>query len=72
MYYMDTLTQLTVTDSLIPFVRTISNVARDIDLNYHEINAGIKMPTEINKFIDDLFFKNAYRILENHLKKIQV
>ncbi len=33
---------------------------------------GIKMPTEINEFIDDLFFKNAYRILEKHLKKIQV
>jgi len=44
MYYVDTLTGLTVTDSFIPFVQTISNVARDIDLNYHEINAGIKMP----------------------------
>ena len=44
MYYMDTLTQLSVTDSLVPFVRTISDVARDIDLNYHEFDAGIRMP----------------------------
>ncbi len=44
MYYMDTLTQQTIADSLVPFVRTISDVARDIDLNYHEIDAGIKMP----------------------------
>ena len=44
MYYVDTLTQLSVTDSLVPFVRTISNVARDYDFAYHEINAGIKMP----------------------------
>ncbi len=44
MYYMDTLTHQTVTDSFVPFVRTISNVARDIDLNYHEIDAGIRMP----------------------------
>jgi len=44
MYYMDTLTNQTVYDSLVPFVRTISDVARDIDLNYHEIDAGIRMP----------------------------
>lgn len=44
MYYMDTLMQQTVLDTLVPFVRTISDVARDIDLNYHEFDAGIKMP----------------------------
>lgn len=44
MYYIDTLTHLTVTDSFVPFVRTISDVARDADLNYHEIDAGIRMP----------------------------
>lgn len=44
MYYVDTLTQQTVTDSLVPFVQTISDVARDLDMNYHEIDAGIKMP----------------------------
>ncbi len=44
MYYVDTLTQAPVTDSLIPFVRTISDVARDLDLTYHEVDAGIKMP----------------------------
>lgn len=44
MYYIDTLNQQTVTDSMVPFVQTISDVARDIDLNYHEINAGIRMP----------------------------
>ncbi|HLP51000.1 MAG TPA: T9SS type A sorting domain-containing protein [Chitinophagales bacterium] len=56
MYYMDTLTQSTVTDSLIPFVQTISDVARDIDMNYHEINAGIKMPA--------LLGTNAYFLYE--------
>ncbi len=44
MYYMDTLTNTTVTDSLVPFVQTISDVARDIDTKYHEIDAGIHMP----------------------------
>jgi hypothetical protein len=44
MYYTDTLTQASVTDSLIPFVSTISDVARDLDFGLHEINAGIKMP----------------------------
>lgn len=44
MYYMDTLTQQTIHDTLVPFVRTISDVARDIDLNYHEFDAGIRMP----------------------------
>ncbi|MCW5908602.1 MAG: T9SS type A sorting domain-containing protein [Chitinophagales bacterium] len=44
MYYIDTLTGQTVTDSFVPFVQTISDVARDVDRNYHEINAGIRMP----------------------------
>lgn len=44
MYYVDTLTNSTVTDSLVPFVRTISDVARDIDMNYHEFDAGVRMP----------------------------
>lgn len=44
MYYMDTLTQQTVYDSLVPFVRTVSDVVRDFDFAYHEINAGIRMP----------------------------
>jgi hypothetical protein len=44
MYYMDTVTHLAVTDSLVPFVRTISDVARDIDFTYHEFDAGIQMP----------------------------
>jgi len=44
MYYVDTVTHQTVTDSLVPFVQTISDVARDLDLNYHEIDAGIRMP----------------------------
>lgn len=44
MYYVDTLTQQTVHDSLVPFVRTVSDVVRDFDFAYHEINAGIRMP----------------------------
>lgn len=57
MYYMDTLTQLTVTDSLIPFVRTISDMARDVDGNYHERDAGIRMPALLGTnayFLPDL------------------
>ena len=76
MYYMDTLTQQTVYDSLIPFVRTISDVARDIDFNYHEINAGIRMPallgTNAYFFYDDsvpMFYKNFVDL--NHLKHHQ-
>jgi hypothetical protein len=45
MYYIDTVTQQTVTDSFVPFVRTISDVARDLDLLYHEFDAGIRMPS---------------------------
>ncbi len=56
MYYTDTVTQTRVTDSLIPFVRTISNVARDLDFNYHEIDAGIQMPA--------LLGTNAYFMYE--------
>ena len=44
MHYLDTTLQQTVSDTLIPFEQTISDVARDIDLFYHEINMGIKMP----------------------------
>lgn len=44
MYYVDTLTGQTVTDSFVPFVQTISDVARNIDRDYFEINAGIRMP----------------------------
>ncbi len=43
MYYVDSV-GATVTDSMVPFVRTISDVARDVDENYHELNAGITMP----------------------------
>lgn len=43
MYYVDSL-GATIADSMVPFVRTISDVARDVDENYHELNAGIKMP----------------------------
>lgn len=43
MYYVDSI-GATVTDSMVPFVRTISDVARDVDENYHELNAGITMP----------------------------
>jgi hypothetical protein len=44
MYYVDTLTGQTVTDSFIPFVQTISDVARSVDRDYFEINAGVRMP----------------------------
>lgn len=58
MYYADTLTNSTVTDSLVPFVRTISDVARDIDMNYHEFDAGIRMPA--------LMGTNAYFFQDNN------
>lgn len=57
MYYMDTLTQQTVTDTLVPFVRTISDVARDIDWTYYEFDAGIHLPALIGTnayFFNDL------------------
>lgn len=44
MYYVDTLTGQTIADSLVPFVPTISDVARDVDRTYYEINTGIRMP----------------------------
>ncbi len=44
MYYLDTLTLQTVYDSLVPFVRTVSDVVRDFDITYHEVNLGIRMP----------------------------
>jgi hypothetical protein len=57
MYYVDTVTQQTITDSLVPFVRTISDVARDIDFTYHEFRAGIRMPSLLGTnayFLNDL------------------
>ncbi len=66
MYYMDTLTNLTVTDSLIPFVRTISDVERDATGLYHEFDKGIRMPallgTNAYFFYDDSIplYKNNY------------
>ena len=52
MYYLDSVTQQQVVDSLVPFVRTISDVARDVDRTYHEIDLGIRMP--------ELLGTNAY------------
>lgn len=72
MYYIDTLTQQQVADSMVPFVQTISDVARDVDLNYHEINAGIRMPALLGTnayFLYDaavpMFRKNFVHL--NHL-----
>lgn len=44
MYYIDTLTGNTVTDSLVPFVQTITDVVRNLDNDYFEFDAGIRMP----------------------------
>ncbi|MES2619459.1 MAG: T9SS type A sorting domain-containing protein [Bacteroidota bacterium] len=75
MYYMDTLTQQTVTDSLVPFVRTISDMARDVDGNYHERDAGIRMPALLGTnayFLSDLtvpMYRNHFvhlNVLPNH------
>lgn len=59
MYYMDTLTQQTVTDTLVPFVRTISDVARDIDWQYHEFDAGIHLPALIGT---NAYFFNDFNL----------
>lgn len=66
MYYVDTLTQQTIHDSLVPFVRTISNVVRDMDGMFHELDAGIRMPallgTNAYFFNDEAVpvYKNQY------------
>ena len=56
MYFVDS-TGATVADSMVPFVRTISDVVRDMDNNYHELNAGIQMPA--------LLGSNAYFFLDD-------
>ncbi len=57
MYYIDSATGQQASDTLVPFVNTISDVARDIDMTYHEIDAGIRMPglmgTNAYFFTDD-------------------
>lgn len=59
MYYIDTLTGNTVTDSLIPFVHTITDVVRNLDNDYFEYDAGIRMPA--------LLGTNAYFMLNDTL-----
>ncbi len=65
MYYVDS-TGATVADSMVPFVRTISDVVRDMDNNYYEVNAGIQMPALLGSnayfFLDDSvpLYRNRY------------
>jgi len=44
MYYLDSVNNTQHTDSMIPFVRTISDVVRNLDGDYFEFDAGIRMP----------------------------
>lgn len=66
MYYVDTATNLTVTDSLVPFVQTISCVTRDSSMQYTEYNLPIRMPALLGTnayFFPDLnapLIKNHY------------
>jgi hypothetical protein len=57
MYYIDSSSGQQTMDTLVPFVNTISDVARDIDRTFYEIDAGIKMPglmgTNAYFFMDD-------------------
>lgn len=44
MYYTDSISGQTVTDSLVPFVNTISDVVRNLDNTYFEFLSDEKMP----------------------------
>lgn len=59
MYYIDTVTNTKRVDSLIPFVQTITDVVRNLDNDYFEFNAGIRMPV--------LLGTNAYFMLNDTL-----
>ncbi|MCS6935883.1 MAG: T9SS type A sorting domain-containing protein [Chitinophagales bacterium] len=65
MYDVDTVTQNTITDSLIPFVRTISMVSRDANEKYAEYNMGVRFPALLGT--NAYFFPDAkIKYIHNH------
>lgn len=63
MYYMDTASSTKRTDSLIPFVQTITDVVRNLDNDYFEYDAGIRMPA--------LLGTNAYFMVNDTLPRFK-